>query len=235
MREDLKSQADDSNGISSWVQLVYGGGLVGFAGLCACALPFLRVYGGAPYVASAPAARNAMLSHCRTLLEEVGTEMNAITSLERGSTYRGWRDVQVHGSRDHQRMLYFVDLGSGSGDLVLNAAKLGICARGIERNPILVAWCHWKQWKLQRESMSNAHLARFQWGDMWAKSSVRQTDDVVVVFGVPSIMGRLGDKLQSEMRDGAWLLSNTFEVPGWKRLKVEGGVHFYQKQPNFGD
>lgn len=60
---------------------------------------------------------------------------------------------------------------------------------------------------------------------MW-KTDVAH-EDVVVCFGVPSIMGRLRDKLDRECKHGAWICSNTFELPGWTPTRREAGVHFY--------
>jgi hypothetical protein len=118
----------------------------------------------------------------------------------------------------------FVDLGSGSGELVFDAASLGMSARGIERNPLLVCWCVFQKWR------SGIGKASFRWIDMWEKGVVQPSDTVVVVFGVPGIMARMASKLEDEMADDAWLLSNTFEVPGWQKVRTSGGVHFYRKR-----
>ena len=47
--------------------------------------------------------------------------------------------------------------------------------------------------------------------------------DVVAVYGLSPIMGRLGNKMERELRPGSIVVSNVFEIPGWKASDV-GGV-----------
>jgi hypothetical protein len=192
-----------------------GGAIAVLAILAASAIPFVRTYRGAPYVASAPRARKAVLDHCRALLRQ------------QGSAVRSAGHPAISESAPpclSDRFVSLVDLGSGSGELVFDAASIGLSARGLERNPVLVAWCLMRKWK---NGIANAD---FLWRDMWEKGTVRSTDSIIIVFGVPGIMDRMADKLDDEMGPDAWLLSNTFEVPGWEKVRTSGGVHFYRKQ-----
>lgn len=125
-------------------------------------------------------------------------------------------------SLDLGRAPRLVDLGSSSGSVVFAAAAAGADARGVERNAVLVGWC-WAR----AAGGAGGGRARFTLGDMWGAGV--GGDDVVVVFGVPGVMEGIAEKCASEMRDGAWLASNTFEVPGWRCEKVVSGVRFYQK------
>eukprot|EP00611_Tribonema_gayanum_P009927 TRINITY_DN1981_c0_g1_i1.p1 TRINITY_DN1981_c0_g1~~TRINITY_DN1981_c0_g1_i1.p1 ORF type:complete len:201 (-),score=33.78 TRINITY_DN1981_c0_g1_i1:431-1033(-) len=80
----------------------------------------------------------------------------------------------------------FVDLGSGDGCAVIEAARRGYTAHGVELNPALVLWS-----RLQaRRARVNA---TFSWGNMFAVPLAPY--DVVMCFGVPSLMPRLAEKV----------------------------------------
>lgn len=120
--------------------------------------------------------------------------------------------------------LRLTDLGSGNGELVLVASNAGYSARGFELNRWLVLASRYRAWK------SGSKTATFSRQCLWTAGL--HNDDVVVVFGVPSMMERLGVKLQDECKPGAWIISNTFPLPGWKASYSKSGVHFYQIAPN---
>jgi hypothetical protein len=69
--------------------------------------------------------------------------------------------------------------------------------------------------------------------DLWKTKLHRY--DVVTVYGLPSIMERLGHKLEQELKPGSIVVSNVFEIPGWKVVSesdtmdgsIGKGVHLY--------
>lgn len=66
----------------------------------------------------------------------------------------------------------------------------------------------------------------FHQGDMWKVDMSNY--DVVAVYGLSPIMKELGAKLQSELKPGSLVLSNVFDIPGWKPSTMSGeGVHIY--------
>lgn len=163
-------------------------------GLVALTAPFLRRYGGAPYVASAPAARVAI----RAALESKQGSKRAISPLR------------------------FTDLGSGSGELVLEAAKVGFQARGLELN----------RWLILRSQLNARSLPaqircriEFQRRDLWTTDLERE--DVVAIFGVPDIMEGVGEMVEERCKDDCLICCNTFPIPGWTVSKKNGGVYFY--------
>lgn len=163
-------------------------------GLCAATVPFLRRFSGAPYVASSQSARHAISRH--------------ITSIRRSK----------------EGTLNLIDLGSGSGEIVLHAASVGYRAHGVELNPWLVAFSRWRAWQ------DGIQHATFSQSCLW--STPLHKHDVVVVFGIPDIMSRLSTKFHAECKpDGAWLVSNTFRLPDTKPIRTESGVHFYFINP----
>lgn len=62
--------------------------------------------------------------------------------------------------------------------------------------------------------------------DLW---KVQLDDvDVVAVYGLNPIMGKLGKKLQEELKPGSVVLSNVFSIPGWKQSPLSRkGVYVY--------
>lgn len=157
-------------------------------------MPFLRSFTGAPYVASSNTARASVNRFLQT---------QAMNRHKIG--------------RSAGRL---VDLGSGSGEMVIDAAEMGYDATGVEMNVWLVAVSRMRAWR------RGVHGAKFMWGDMW---KVDVTDcDAIVLFGVPRIMRRVGEKLRNECREGCVVCSNTFDIPGWKKSGIEGGVRFYR-------
>lgn len=162
--------------------------------LTAITFPFLRRYTGAPYVPSAPHSREAIR-----------------------------RFLRAHKRLPHiPHQPRLTDLGAGSGQLVIDAAKAGYVARGVELNVWLVLHSRFHAMSLPEPVRSRIS---FQRRDLWTCGL--HVEDVIVVFGVPSIMERLGDLMLAECKDECVVCSNTFPVPGWVPLGKSGGVWFY--------
>ncbi len=128
--------------------------------------------------------------------------------------------------------LHFVDLGSGDGRVVFRAAREGIFAKsiGYEINPALHIVANVRRILTPRYwSTTNFYMA-----DLW-KTKLHQYD-VVAIYGLPPIMERLGHKLEQELRPGSIVVSNVFEIPGWRVVSdckkngvndIEKNVHLY--------
>ena len=113
------------------------------------------------------------------------------------------------------------DLGSGDGRLLVELAAAGADrVDGYEINPALVAWSRWKlaqaglgsgggtagcQIAVHHTSMFSADLSSYS---------------VLVCFQYPSIMERLEEKLRTELKAGAVVVSNTFAFPTWEPTAV---------------
>jgi hypothetical protein len=96
-----------------------------------------------------------------------------------------------------------LDAGSGLGH-GLRALRLAFPdarIEGVERSGVLVLLCR------LRPGTPSARR-----GDMW--STDWSTFDVVYLFQRPETMSRAWEKARAEMREGAWLVSLEFEVPG---------------------
>jgi hypothetical protein len=116
--------------------------------------------------------------------------------------------------------LKFVDLGSGDGRVVFRAARENMFGRsvGYEINPALHAFASLRRLVTPRYWKSTS----FYMSDLW-KVTLREYD-VVAVYGLSPIMGRLGKKMERELRPGSIVVSNVFEIPGWKASDVRGAM-----------
>ncbi|MBI4138187.1 MAG: class I SAM-dependent methyltransferase [Candidatus Wildermuthbacteria bacterium] len=113
------------------------------------------------------------------------------------------------------------DLGSGDGRIVIALAKAGAMAHGYEINPLLV-W--WSRRKIRKAGLQNT--AWIYWRNFWSIDF--SPFDVVIVFGVSTIMKQLEEKLKKELKPGARVVSNSFAFPFWKPEKTVGRVFFYR-------
>jgi hypothetical protein len=106
-----------------------------------------------------------------------------------------------------RRSLRAVDLGSGTGGLLLALWRSGRCAEcvGVEWAllPWLIGWL-----RLRRAGFRG----RWRLGSFW--SEPLGDYDLVYAFLSPAAMPALWRKAGAEMRPGSWLVSYRFEIPG---------------------
>jgi SAM-dependent methyltransferase len=102
------------------------------------------------------------------------------------------------------------DLGCGDGRIVIAAAKnFGAHGVGIDINPERI-----------QEARSNArkagveHLVRFEEADLF-EADFRQAT-VVTLFLLPTVNEKLRPKLREQLKPGARIVSNTFDMGEWK-------------------
>jgi len=115
-----------------------------------------------------------------------------------------------------------VDLGSGNGNIVITLARAGAIAHGYEINPLLVMW---SRWRIRRAGLADTATIYRQ--SLWLANL---TDyDVVVIYGLPSMMPRLAEKLRRELKPGAKMISNAFHIPGWSYQRHDNHVFLYIK------
>ncbi len=113
-----------------------------------------------------------------------------------------------------------IDLGSGDGRLLIAIAEAGGIAHGFEHNPLLV-------WRSRR----NARKAGLQerivvYGKNFWDADISEYD-AVVIYGIPYIMARLEQKLRSELKKGARVVSYSFSFPTWKPIEKDKAVYLY--------
>jgi len=102
------------------------------------------------------------------------------------------------------------DLGSGDGRIVIAAArKLGARGVGVELDPALV-----KKANDNARKAGVADKVRFVEGDLFKADLSDAT--VVMLYLSPTTNLRLAPKLQRELRPGARVVSNRFDMGDWK-------------------
>jgi cyclopropane fatty-acyl-phospholipid synthase-like methyltransferase len=114
-----------------------------------------------------------------------------------------------------------LDLGSGDGRLVVEIARRGLEAHGVEINLFLVLIS-----RLIIKIYGLSKSARIKWGNMWR---INVSDyDVVFIYAISHIMGDLEKKLKDELESDAKVVSYAYKFPHWKPEKSEKGVYLYR-------
>jgi len=103
---------------------------------------------------------------------------------------------------------FVVDLGSGDGRTVIEAAKRGARALGIEYNPDMVALS-----KRNADEAGVTKLATFEQADLFASDFSKA--NVVTMFLLPSINMRLRPQIL-DMAPGTRIVTNTFTMEDWE-------------------
>ena len=113
-----------------------------------------------------------------------------------------------------------IDLGSGDGRVILEFGKRKASVEGYEIKPELV------ERTLQR--IHDAHLEEVVhvFNTSFWDVDLSQFD-IIYLYGMQSILGRLEQKLDKEMKPGAVFISNIFRLPHWKVKKTKNNVHLY--------
>ena len=110
---------------------------------------------------------------------------------------------------DKKRDGLFVDLGSGDGEAVFQAARLGYRSVGIENNFTLWAFSSVRRrlfW-----TRSERQNSTFLWANFFEYDL--RSAGTVMIFGVNPIMGALSRKISAECRPGTDVLSYRFAIP----------------------
>jgi predicted methyltransferase len=114
-----------------------------------------------------------------------------------------------------------MDLGSGDGALVIEAARRGARAVGVEYNPFLVWYSR----------------GRIRWADLDGKAKIIRGDfwqtplsdaDILLLYLTPPTLSRLKEKFSRELTTGTRIVTNTYPIPGWTPVKEREGVFLYQ-------
>ena len=114
-----------------------------------------------------------------------------------------------------------IDIGSGDGRLVIAFARAGAEAHGWEINPLLVL----KSRRLIKEAKLE-DTATIHWGNFW--NADLSGFNVVTLYGMSHIMGRLEKKLSQELAAGSRVISAYFTFPNWEIKRKQGDVYLYE-------
>ncbi|MCE9586371.1 hypothetical protein K8R04_03575 [Candidatus Uhrbacteria bacterium] len=113
-----------------------------------------------------------------------------------------------------------IDLGSGDGRLLVEAAKRGAAVVGYELNPFLVWW--------SRRKLSSFGNRAVVYRKNLLDADLSQAT-LIYIFGITSIMPQVADKLRRECRPGTKIISFAFELPGWDPVERKGIAMLYSR------
>ena len=117
-----------------------------------------------------------------------------------------------------QKQLNFVDLGSGDGEAILQAAKLGFQnSTGVELNFTL--WSISKFRLFRNLTSKERKNTKIIWGDLFIQPL--NEANAVLVFGVTPLMRQISQKLRKECLPGTYVLSYRFVLPTARSLAVK--------------
>ena len=111
-----------------------------------------------------------------------------------------------------------LDLGSGSGDVLLEAAKQGIKSVGYEINPALYWFSKLRTKKFK--DLIDIKLADF-WHQDWPHA------DGIYVFLTTRFMSKLDEKIKEEVSGPTTVVSYAYEIPGQMPKKKTLGLYLY--------
>lgn len=113
-----------------------------------------------------------------------------------------------------------IDVGSGDGRVLFEAAKKGVHAIGIEINPYLVWFT-----RLKARFLPHAGTVTVRWQNLWRADLSKA--DVVFVYLIPWRMEELAQKLKRELKPRSLVVSNSFMFPHWKLIRKDAIHHVY--------
>lgn len=113
------------------------------------------------------------------------------------------------------------DLGSGDGRVVIALARRGAEAHGFEVNPVLV---HISRRNIRRAGLQGH--AFIHWRSFWRADL--SSFDVVTVFQVSFVMGRLESKIKRELPPGARVVSHYWRFPTLLPEASRGDIYRYR-------
>lgn len=112
----------------------------------------------------------------------------------------------------------FYELGSGDGRVVIEAAKLGAKANGIEQSWMRVWYSRYKS----RMEGTNKRT-HFCHGNIFDRNYYPA--DIVYIYLLLPAVHKLEEKLKKELNPGAIVITQTYHFKNWKPFKKMGEPH----------
>lgn len=140
-----------------------------------------------------------------------------------GAPYLPTRKKQVYQALDLLNLTKgdtFVDLGSGDGAVIVEAAKRGYICYGYELNPLI--WCISKLRTIRFGRQVHIYCKNF-----WHIPLPHNTKGVFV-FLLDKYMIQLDKKLAEELPRGSRVVSYTFQIPHKKISKNIEALYLYR-------
>ena len=140
-----------------------------------------------------------------------------------GAPYLPTRKKQANQALDLLKLQkgdVFVDLGSGDGAVLIEAAQRGMVCYGYELNPLVYLVSKLRTLRYRRQ-------IKIYCRDFW-QTPLPEDAKGVFVFLLDPFMERLDNKLSSEMSHGGQLVSYTFKIPNKKAVKSKNAMYLYK-------
>jgi hypothetical protein len=112
----------------------------------------------------------------------------------------------------------FIELGSGDGRILKEAARRGIISIGYEINPFLVVYSKISCWRVRK-------LVKIHWRNFWHISI--SSADGLYAFLLDRYMAKLERKIAREITKPLKFVSFSFELPSTKPVKKQNGLFLY--------
>ncbi|MBP9738697.1 hypothetical protein KBD20_03340 [Candidatus Saccharibacteria bacterium] len=139
-----------------------------------------------------------------------------------GAPYLPTRKTQVNQALDLLDLKegeLLVDLGSGDGAVLVEAAKRGIKCIGYELNPLVFCVAYLRVWRYRK-------LVTVRLRNFWKVPLPKETKGVFV-FLLDKYMVKLDRKFETELSKGTKVVSYTFEIPDKKSVEMAGPLNLY--------
>jgi hypothetical protein len=112
-----------------------------------------------------------------------------------------------------------IELGSGDGRILSEAAKRGINVIGYELNPLLVIYSKIITWKYRSK-------VKIKWGNFW--NTEWPETDAIFVFLLSRYMLKLDKKVTQSYSTPVKLVSFAFKIPGKEISLQKNGLFLYK-------
>lgn len=109
--------------------------------------------------------------------------------------------------------------GCGDGRILVEAAKRGLNAVGIELNPLLYLTSLVLTFRYRKQ-------VKVIWGNFWTRDWPET--DGVFVFLLDKYMDKFDNKIKSSQKTPTKIASFAFKIPGKKPVKEKNGVFLYE-------
>lgn len=114
-----------------------------------------------------------------------------------------------------------IDLGSGDGVVLIQAAKMGAHAKGWETNPFLVVITLIKARLLNLNKKIEVHNKSYQ-------KAVLKDATIIFCYNLPKFMKKISKKMKKELPKNAKVISYKFPIPGLHLdKKTQSGIFLY--------
>jgi hypothetical protein len=115
-----------------------------------------------------------------------------------------------------------LELGSGDGRILREAARRGINAIGYELNPVLAGWSIVRSWKYR-------NLIKVRCRNYWLQPF--EPADAIYTFLLQPYMSKLSAKVSTDISRPVKLVSFAFPIPDKKPIQDQNGLFLYKFKP----